>query len=203
MNKKFIHFTDNQLWQAFKEGNKEALSFIYLQHYKHLVNYGMRLYTQEEVVEDCIHDIFTELWQRRKSTSTLLSIRLYLLKALRNKIYSYLKKQRTTSDIDLHTDNYHFHVEYSFEESLIKEIGDEELRTKLTKALNQLSARQKEAIYLRFYNNLDYEQIAAVMGIHYQTIRTHVYQGIKLLREKLAVEVSILIWIVNLFYSAH
>jgi RNA polymerase sigma factor (sigma-70 family) len=197
MSKEFAHYSDQKLWQAFKEGNKAAFSFMYLQHYKHLINYGVRLYAKEEAVEDCIHDVFAELWQRRKSITDVLSIRLYLLKALRNKIYSYLKKQHPASDIDLHTDNYHFHVEYSFEDLMIKEMVDEELRSKLTLALNQLSARQKEAIYLRFYNNLDYEQIAMVMGIHYQSIRTHIYQGIKSLREKLAVEFTVLVWMLN------
>ncbi|MDO1449662.1 sigma-70 family RNA polymerase sigma factor [Rhodocytophaga aerolata] len=198
MNKMFAQYTDTQLWQAFTTGNKEALSYIYLQHYKYLINYGIRLYSKEEVVEDCIHDIFTELWQRRKSTTHLLSIRLYLLKALRNKIYSYLKKQQTSLDVNLYTDNYHFTVEYSFEENLIRELGDEELKRKLVCALNQLSARQKEAIYLRFYNNLDYEQIAMVMGISNQSIRTHVYQAIKLLREKLAVELTLVALLLKL-----
>jgi RNA polymerase sigma factor (sigma-70 family) len=201
MSKELITYTDAELWQAFKEGDREVLSFIYLQHHKHLVNYGIRLYSKEEVVEDLIHDIFIECWNRRKKLPTVLSIRLYLLKSLRNKIYTHLKKQHSVSDIDLYTDNYHFNVEYSFEDQLVREIGDEELKNKLLEALNQLTSRQKEAIYLRFYNNLDYQDIALVMGINYQSIRTHIYQGIKLLREKLAVELAVMVFVLNIFFK--
>jgi RNA polymerase sigma factor (sigma-70 family) len=200
MNKELTKYTDAELWQAFKEGDKEVLSFIYMQHHKHLVNYGIRLCAREEVVEDLIHDIFIECWNRRKNLQAIVSIRFYLLKSLRNKIYTYLKKQQTASDIDFYTDNYHFNVEYSFEDRLVREIGEEELKNKLLQALTLLTSRQKEAIYLRFYNNLDYQDIALVMGINYQSIRTHIYQGINLLREKLAVELTIVVFLLNIFF---
>jgi RNA polymerase sigma factor (sigma-70 family) len=201
MSNELLNYTDADLWQAFKAGNKEVLSFIYLQHHKHLVNYGIRLCARAEVVEDLIHDVFIECWQRRKTIATVNSIRFYLLKSLRNKIFTYLKKQKSAADIDLHTDNYHFHVEYSFEDTLIAETGDAELKNKLLHALNLLSARQKEAIYLRFYNSLDYPEIASIMAINYQSVRTHIYQAIKLLREKLAVELALLVFILHSFTS--
>ena len=201
MSKELAKCTDPELWQAFKAGDREVLSFIYLQHHKHLVNYGIRLFAQEEVVEDMIHDVFMECWQRRNTLPAVLSIRFYLLKALRNKLYTCLKKQRKDADIDLYTDDYHFNVEYSFADKLLTEQGDAELTYKLTNALNQLTARQKEAIYLRFYNSLDYQNISLVMGINYQSVRTHIYQGIKLLREKLTIELAVMVLILSLFLS--
>ncbi len=134
-----------------------------------------------------------------KGLSPTNSIRYYLLKVLRNKIYTRLKLTRPTADVDLYADDYHFQVEYSFEEHLIRELGDEQLQGKLLAALNALPARQKEIVYLRFYNNFDYGQIASIMGIGYQTARTHVYQAIKSLRERFAVELCLLAALLIIF----
>jgi RNA polymerase sigma factor (sigma-70 family) len=178
--------SDAALWQRFKAGDREALSCIYLQHHKHLFNYGIRFCRHEEMVEDCIHDLFLELWKGRQGLSPTTSIRYYLLKALRNKIYTCLQSKGYRVQVNGLDGNYHFDVEYSFEAKLIGELMDEEMKARLVKAINALSARQKEIIYLRFYNNLDYPEIASVMGINYQTARTHVYQAIKSLRGQFA-----------------
>jgi RNA polymerase sigma factor (sigma-70 family) len=188
MNDKFAYSTDPQIWQSFLDGDPEALTYIYQCHYKKLVKYGAKLSADEEFVEDCIQDVFLQLWKNKESIGKTESIRFYLLKALRRRITKDFLKKRFTADIDERGDDYHFIVEYSVEDLLMQEEGAENLKHQLVRALNHLTDRQKEAIYLKFYQELEYAEIASVMNINNQSIRTLVYQGIKLLREKVSLE---------------
>jgi RNA polymerase sigma factor (sigma-70 family) len=55
----------------------------------------------------------------------------------------------------------------------------------LKQALNQLSGKRREIMYLKYYDGLRYEEIQQVMGISYQTARNYVYEGLETLRELL------------------
>lgn len=193
MNDKFAHSPDAHIWQFFLEGDQEALAFIYHNHYKKLIKYGVKFSSDEEFVEDCIQDVFLQLWKNKESLGKTESIRFYLLKALRRRITKDFLRKRPTVDIDERGDNYHFMVEYSVEDLLVQEEGVANLKHRLVQALEELTARQKEAIYLKFYQELDYDEIAGIMNISYQSIRTLVYQSIKLLREKVTSELFLIL----------
>jgi RNA polymerase sigma-70 factor (ECF subfamily) len=53
-------------------------------------------------------------------------------------------------------------------------------------ALNNLTNRQKEIVYLKYYQNLSYEEVSEIMKINYQAARNLLYQTIKTLRSLLA-----------------
>jgi RNA polymerase sigma factor (sigma-70 family) len=53
-------------------------------------------------------------------------------------------------------------------------------------ALGRLSNRQKEIIYLKYYQNLSYEEVSEIMNINYQVARNLLYQAIKSLKSLLA-----------------
>lgn len=64
-------------------------------------------------------------------------------------------------------------------------IRDEELRT-VDQALAQLVGRQRAAIYLRYYEDLEYADIATIMGIPAVTVRTLVHRGLRKVAAQLA-----------------
>jgi RNA polymerase sigma-70 factor (ECF subfamily) len=64
-------------------------------------------------------------------------------------------------------------------------IRDEELRT-VDLALARLVGRQRAAIYLRFYEDLEYADIATIMGVPAVTARTLVHRGLRKVAAQLA-----------------
>ena len=77
---------DLKIWNAFRQGNREALDYIFKQHASNLFAYGTRFTKDQELVLDCIQDLFVELWNRRQALNETKSIKFYLLKALRRRI---------------------------------------------------------------------------------------------------------------------
>ena len=61
----------------------------------------------------------------------------------------------------------------------------EEQSAKLKVAFEHLSKRQKEAVYLKYYSGLDYEDIGEVMDINYQSTRNLIFNALKSLRKQM------------------
>jgi RNA polymerase sigma-70 factor (ECF subfamily) len=60
------------------------------------------------------------------------------------------------------------------------------------------AARQKEAVFLRFYDNLSYEQVAAIMGIDTHSAYKTIYKAIAALQKKVAWELIVALLLVKL-----
>lgn len=172
---------DILLWESFREGDRKAFATLFRTHYELLYRYGGKFTTDPNLLEDCIQELFIELWQA-KTRTTVISVRAYLLKSLKYKI---LKAYRKSRDIvSIGDDETPF--EWSHENFLIAGEEDAEKKRLLLKALEQLSGRQKEIVYLKYYQNLSYDEVSEIMNINYQVARNLLYQAIRSLKSRLA-----------------
>lgn len=182
---------EQRLWHEFQAGSQQAFQQIHQYHIRHLINYGLRLHGSLSAVEDCIQDVFVELWQYRQGLTQPASVRFYLLRALRNRLRAqYRRDQPFVSGWDddgeqAGQNRLSFATEPSAEEQLIALDIDVERKTLIYQTLQTLSARQREIIYLRYFNDLTYGQICEVMQINYQTARSQIYTALKLIRKNL------------------
>lgn len=175
---------DASLWNDFLAGNKQAFERIFLANYDDLFRYGVRLTGDEEVVKDCIQNLFQRLWQRRKVLGKITEIRPYLFTALRHQITDELRaQQRRTalqSDYSGEVD-----VQYSPEDFLIAQQLTSEQQSQLLAALQQLSNRHREALHLKFFDGFSYDRIAEIMDLNQQSVRNLIHQAIKRMRQVL------------------
>ncbi len=189
-----INVSDQQIWQEFKKGEDTAYAFIYKNHAQDLYSYGIGIYNDSSFVKDCMHDLFLDLWQRRKKLGDVSSIRLYLFKALRNKILKEKAKRKPLRPgID---DDYNFQFEHSSESLMIHNQFSEERRKKLRLALDSLTQRQREAIFLKFYKKLSYKEVAAVVGITQKATYKLLARSIQMLRDKM---ISVILLFLTIF----
>ncbi|MBT30411.1 MAG: hypothetical protein CMO01_12190 [Thalassobius sp.] len=178
---------DQILWGKFKHGNSDAFYEIYDLHYTSLFYYANRICSDEELARDCIHDLFLELWESREKITFVTSIKPYLFKFLRNIIIDKInKKKKLVNAIETSfTENLGINITLSQEDLIIKNDETSYNIQHLTEAFNILSSRQKEIVYLRFYNNLNYEEIADITNLKYQSVRNLVSKALQKLREVL------------------
>lgn len=151
---------DSALWSKVMEGDQDALAFIYSTHFHSLYRYGMKLHADGNLVKDCIHDLFTGIWLSRERLSVTDSIKFYLLASLKRKIGR--QQQGVFSRLFEHAEEPFTH---SREEDLIKEQASAERTQKLEKVMSNLPRRQREILYLRFYEGLDTQQTAEIMSL--------------------------------------
>ncbi len=155
---------DINLWEAFLSGEREAFESIYTRHYKSLYEYGMRKLQNEELVRDYVHDLFVKLWMNRKTTGSTDNIRYYLLASFRNFIINQSTKKSNLNYVDMEEAEV-FQINFNAEAESARLDQVDEQAQKVLQALNQLSPRQKEVLYLRYFEELEFKEIADMMDI--------------------------------------
>lgn len=171
-----------RLWQRFKAGDSEALGQLAQTHYRALYNYATKFSSDPDFIRDSIQELYLELWERRNFLSETAFVKSYLLKALRHKLIKEsirLKRFHEPQAVLFDTDP----SDPSIETNIIE---DEQIRFQnghLKHIISLLSKRQQEIIYLRFYQNLDNEDIASVMGLGRQSVSNLLYRTLKEIKE--------------------
>ncbi|GAB4473761.1 MAG: sigma-70 family RNA polymerase sigma factor [Thermoflexibacter sp.] len=176
---------DRQLWQAFKQGDRHAYEQIYRLHVRVLYEYAYRFVVDKQFISDCLQDVFVDIWEKREKLAETDHIQFYLIKALRNRILRSLEKHKKWINADGQEENLPFQLIASVETLLIEEQQSQELQQRLQQAIQQLSERQKEAIYLRFYQNMSYEDIAAILEVEQQSAYNLIFRALEVLRKKM------------------
>ncbi|WP_149240815.1 sigma-70 family RNA polymerase sigma factor [Dyadobacter sp. 32] len=172
-----------ELWQAFKQGDRQAFGSVLELYYPLLLNYGVRFQKDREFVKDCLHDLILELWNRREKLDDVRMIKVYLLKSLRRKLLRESQRLKWFREANEVTDDYAFEVQFAIESYMISnEVKHEDLM-KLRANLEKLTKRQREAIYLRFHQEMEYEDIAGILCINYHSAVNLVYEALKFLRK--------------------
>ncbi len=146
----------------------------------------MKLVRDEEMVRDSIQELFQKLWERRASLETVEVIKPYLFKVLRNRISDTIKTEgRRSARQQSYHEEEEFEVVYSPEDFLVAEQLSGEQHAQLLAVLNQLPPRQREVLYLKYFDGFSYEKISEVMNLTAQSVRNLIYRAIKTLKELL------------------
>lgn len=173
-------------WNAFIEGDFDALAVLFLHYTKGLVSYGMKIFSDEELVKDSIQEVFIQLILKRHKLKKDKKIKGLVYRLLRNRMIDEIKFINRSKKID----NLIFNINSDFEmDAEHHHIGleEESERNKiLTKALEQLSTHQREAMFLKYSNGFSYEQISEVMGISIASTRTLIYRTLKQMKSVLS-----------------
>ncbi|MBT31624.1 MAG: hypothetical protein CMO01_18365 [Thalassobius sp.] len=175
MSERFIEMNEVEIWDEFRSGNPNALGFIYNKYANDLFNYGYRLYPNREIVKDAIQEMFLTLWKNRENLNKVKSIKNYLYFSVRRKIIRDVKNIGQYNSLDFNNDFI-----------IPAEIKEDKYQSLLLK-IDQLSSRQKEVIFLKFYNKLSNEVIAEVMEINKQSVYNLIHDALKKLKQILTV----------------
>ncbi|WP_316632729.1 sigma-70 family RNA polymerase sigma factor [uncultured Flavobacterium sp.] len=180
----FSTFDDSALWTNLKEGDEKSFSMLFERYYTDLVNYGNSLSPYHEKVQDCIQDVFTDIWVYRNSLQRSVVVKAYLLSSVRKRIARLHERDHIFRKAT-NTDSIAFLLEFSVEHELIDDdYATKEKVTYLNKLLNDLPPRQKEALYLRYHQGLSVEQIAEMLDVNYQSASNLLYRGLLALRKE-------------------
>jgi RNA polymerase sigma factor (sigma-70 family) len=188
--------SDSELWQRFKSGEESAYAQIFRTYYPSMRSYGIKFGNNVALVEDCIQELFLELWERRASLGPTEHLKPYLLKSIRRKVIRQLAASQKAKKLfaSLLPQEYAFEVVFSPEHELVQAEASGEKIKKLQAQLERLPARQKEILYLLFYQDMSYEEIGVVMSLNYQSARNLVHRAIKLLKKNSLLAYGLLVF---------
>jgi RNA polymerase sigma factor (sigma-70 family) len=185
------------VWESFKLGNKEAFAYLYNLHVDPLFRYGTKLCKDEGLVKDSIQEVFLDLYlKREKNKTNPENLKYYLILALKRSLIKKLKRNRRFVEGDT-AGNHGFEPEYSIEKIIIEQEQEQEINRRVVKSLSLLPAKQKETLYLRFNEALEYNEISQILNISIESARKQVYRALKTLRQSFKTDSIIFMLLFN------
>lgn len=186
---------DKILWNKLRSGESHALETIYRTYFSDLFWYGKKFTKDQNTIEDCIQEMFIDIWNSRSKISETNAIKPYLYVTLKRRIFLALKKNKKTSEQEISEMN--FDAELAIDQIIINnELKDEQSQA-LQSAFKQLSDRQKEILYLKYYAEMSYEDISESMDLNYQSARNLVSRALIKLSKQILIILVILFFTLN------
>jgi RNA polymerase sigma-70 factor (ECF subfamily) len=159
---------ENSAWESLLQG-----------HTRKIFNLCYRFTGRPSEAEDLTQEIFIKIFQTLRSFDAAQgTFMTWLNRVARNHLvdhYRRTRKDRMTSSLD--DDEGPVHETASPGEGPGAEVESRERRELLQRGLDKLSPDLREAVVLRDLNDLDYDEIAKVLGVPQGTVKSRINRG--------------------------
>jgi len=172
---------DNLVWKMFREGDNQAMNVILLRYFRPLLHYGSKFSADRSLVEDTIQDLFLSFLEKRPDLGSPACLKNYLFKCLRNNLIRQVKEKARLMPIE--EGEAIFIEPENIQDIIVGTENSQEISQRLSRYFLSLTKRQKEVLFLRYYENLNNDEIAEIMEINKQSVSNLLAQCLIVLRE--------------------
>lgn len=162
----------------------ELFLTLYAEYADDLLAFGTALGFGREDIQDTLQDVFFNLYQRDPKLQRVRNIKVYLFTALKNRLLNTTRRQRMDS-LDANPAEGRFDVSVSVSDLIEDQEERRLLKQKVEQAMSSLTPRQREAVYLRYFQEMDYDDIARLLDMTKPSVRNLVSKGLMMLRKNI------------------
>lgn len=178
LGKRWCNLNDKELIKRIQSGEKELLGILIDRYYYDIYRFCYYKTGNSNLSYDLTQDTFFR-FIKYISSYTYKNLKSYLFTIAVNVCNDYFKNQKlvytSVEDID--------EAEFAFNKTSNFEIAYE-----VQAALSKLPDFQKDAVILRYYQDLKISEIAKILGVGIPTVKSRIYQGLNKLKKILEKE---------------
>jgi RNA polymerase sigma-70 factor (ECF subfamily) len=171
---------DDELMLAAAGGSRAAFAEVVRRHIAGLTSFCLKLTGDPESAQEVVQETLVQAWASSQSYVPQGKLRVFLLKVAHNRARNHRRessrrerRHQASSPPTLVSVDDHQQLE-----ALLRR----ERQRRVRAALERLPRKMREALVLRFDQEMDYADIAAVLGRPEATVRTRVFHGLRRLR---------------------
>lgn len=173
------------LLAAYRQGDQNAFMSLYDMYAEMLLNYGLCITSDKELVKDCVQDVFIKLISKSQDLQ-VTKVTSYLLISLRNRLLDEFRRKNymtetAVEDIRISTTVADVENSYILDESSLNNVR------KVQILMDELTPRQRQVFTLYYIEQCKYEDICDIMQMNYHSVRNLVHRGMLKLRAAVAV----------------
>jgi RNA polymerase sigma-70 factor, ECF subfamily len=173
-----LHEKDNQIVE---------FTILFNKYKKRIYNYALKMLNDQMYADDIVQNVFVKLFENLGNIYNKQSIQFWLFKTTRNEILTLFRnrgiKKLYTNAVDLEE------VEIESPQSVSDEIENKELNKLILNELNKMDEDYREVFVLREYSGLSYKEVASVLEIDEDLVKSRLYKA----RQKLVNKISKLV----------
>jgi RNA polymerase sigma-70 factor (ECF subfamily) len=171
--------------------DREEFDKVLEAHYRQVINIAYRFLNNQAAAEDIAQEVFLRFYRVFPRYKPEAKFSTYLYKMTKNLCLNYLRQRKPERFISLDApgrEGENSGPDIPDEKAITaREIMEkEELKAKIYEALNKLPESQRTAVILRRYENLDYEEIARILGCSVGAVKSLLHRAKLSLRKELA-----------------
>lgn len=179
------HLSDQELMRIVQAGDFSPASEIYDRYSGRIYNFALRFLKNSEAAEDATQEVFVKMIKHANQFQGDAKLSTWLFSITANWCRDYLRKAdnkvKETEDV-LVT------LPAPAEHSPDRTLEQRENQIRIRRALESLTAEQREAILLSRYQGLSYAEIAQIAGCSEGAVKTRVFRAMETLKKVLTVD---------------
>ena len=160
------------------DGDEDAFCELYAAYKNRLLYFAMKFVKSREFAEDIFQDAFTVVWQSRRFINPDASFSSYLYTIVRNRILNQIRDMANEDKLKEHILS---HAVDSANETTNTILFDD-LKDVLSRALEQLTPRQREVFNMSRDLQMSHKEIAEALGVSVNTVQEHISVSLKVIR---------------------
>jgi len=171
---------DEALIGGIAAGDKLSMRVLFARHHTRVYRFVLRLAGDETIAEDVVSEVFYEVWRQASRFEARSQVSTWLLAIARYRTLTALKRR---SDARLESDDVAEIEDPAADPELAIQTKDR--NDVLRQCLLQLSPAQREVIDLIYYHEKSAAEVAAIVGVPRNTVKTRMFSARKKLSELL------------------
>ena len=174
------------LLAAYRQGDQNAFMSLYDMYAEMLINYGLCITSDKELVKDCVQDVFIKLISKSQDLQ-VTKVTSYLLISLRNRLLDEFRRKNYMTETAVEDIRISSTTVEDVENSYILDESSLNNVRKVQILMDELTPRQRQVFTLYYIEQRKYEDICDIMQMNYHSVRNLVHRGMLKLRAAVAV----------------
>lgn len=186
-----IEKTDETLIFEYQNGAAEALEALFERYKKPVFNFALRILGNRADAEDATSEVMTVLFVKKTSYTSTPGVKFstWLFTVARNTCISRIRKRKKMISLWFTKNDSGEYEEWDLADprpQASEELARQEMARKVKKVITELPLDQKEALVLREYHGLSYQEISAVLQCSTDNVKVLIFRARESLRARLA-----------------
>lgn len=173
--------------------DKGSFERLFKSSYGRFCDYAMRFVDDAQIAENIVQDFFVAIWEKNNLTITEENFQFYAFRAIKNACLNYHKSLNVREEAFSHIIK-----EYEHEKEINLD-SDFLYKKEVQQALKKLPEKCREVFLLRVLMEMTYDEVSKECGISINTVKYHLKESFKIMREELK-KMSFLFIFINFTY---
>ena len=169
-------------------GEPESIKIIFFRYKARILNFCLRMLGNRADAEDVTGDVFLTLFSGKYAYDPGAKFSTWLYTVARNNCITRIRKRKNLVSIWFSSKASHEYEQWDVEDhedQAAEQLSKREAASRVQRAIRLLPDEQREAIILREYHRLSYDEIKQVLDCSKEKVKILIFRGREGLREEL------------------
>jgi len=167
------------------EGSFERL---FRELFPSLMVFALKILASDDDAREVVQNVFINLWERREDLDLSTSLKSYLFTSVHNRSLNLIRDNRKFARVEI--------PEWEGDPDPGTRMESEELEERIMEVIGSLPEKCRVVFTMNRFDGLKYGEIAERLGISVKTVENQMSKALKILRQKLAGYLTLLVWFI-------